>query len=100
LGRGAATDRNAERVNLHKQRDIFERTWIHERQARAKYRTPKMRPMTQLIGADCPCGFTFTTPHGQEDAIAIITLHVNRVHSKDFPKGLTRAEAIADLKNR
>jgi len=30
----------------------------------------------------------------------LITLHVNRVHAKDFPKGLSRAEAIADLKKR
>jgi hypothetical protein len=56
--------------------------------------------MTQLIGADCPCGFTFTTPHGEEDVIAITTLRVHRVHSKDFPKGVSRAEAIADLKKR
>ena len=56
--------------------------------------------MTEIIGADCPCGFTFSTPHGQEDAIAIITLHVNRIHKQDFPNGLSRAEAIADLKKR
>ncbi|HVP23190.1 MAG TPA: hypothetical protein VMS77_04700 [Conexivisphaerales archaeon] len=56
--------------------------------------------MPELLGADCPCGFTFTTPHGKEDAIAIITLHVNRVHAKEFPHGISRADAIADLKKR
>ncbi len=56
--------------------------------------------MPELLGADCPCGFTFTTPHGQEDAIAIIQLHVNRVHHTDYPHGLTKEEAIADLKKR
>jgi hypothetical protein len=53
--------------------------------------------MTQKFGADCPCGFTFTTPHGEEDAVAVVQLHLQRVHGK--PKA-SRDEAMAAVKAR
>lgn len=36
--------------------------------------------MAEKLGADCVCGFTFSTPHGQNDALAILQLHLSRVH--------------------
>lgn len=53
--------------------------------------------MTDKFGADCPCGFTFTTPHGETDAIAVVQLHLQRVHGKATP---TREEARAAIKTR
>jgi hypothetical protein len=56
--------------------------------------------MAKSLGADCPCGFSFTTPHGEEDAVAIVQLHVSRVHRKDYPNGIGRKEAVGLLKAR
>ncbi len=53
--------------------------------------------MGKNLGADCPCGFTFTTPHGEADAIAVVQLHLQRVHGKPNP---TREEAKAAIKAR
>jgi hypothetical protein len=53
--------------------------------------------MTGKLGADCPCGFTFTTPHGEEDAVAMVQLHLRRVHGKP---NATREEALASIKKR
>ncbi|HUI23648.1 MAG TPA: hypothetical protein VLY82_04570 [Nitrososphaerales archaeon] len=53
--------------------------------------------MAGEFGTDCPCGFTFTTPHGQEDAVAIVQLHLRRVHGK---ANASREEALAAIKPR
>jgi hypothetical protein len=53
--------------------------------------------MTEKYGADCPCGFTFTTPHGEADAVAVLQLHLQRVHRRANP---TREEAKAAIKSR
>ena len=49
-------------------------------------------------GVDCPCGFGFVTPHGQDDAVAMVQLHVNRIHKQDFPNGLSREDALKEAK--
>jgi hypothetical protein len=49
------------------------------------------------LGAKCPCGFTFATPHGEEDALAVLQLHVNRIHKKDYPTGISRADALKEI---
>jgi hypothetical protein len=54
--------------------------------------------MANKLGVDCPCGFSFMTPHGQDDAVAVVQLHVDRVHKKDFPNGLSRADALKEIK--
>jgi hypothetical protein len=54
--------------------------------------------MANKLGATCPCGFTFSTPHGEDDAVAVLQLHVERIHKKDYPKGLSRADALKELK--
>jgi hypothetical protein len=54
--------------------------------------------MAGKLGAECPCGFSFVTPHGQDDAVAVVQLHVDRVHKADYPQGISRADAIAELK--
>jgi hypothetical protein len=45
----------------------------------------------------CPCGFSFITPHGEDDAVAVIQYHVKLIHKKDYPNGLTRAQALEDI---
>ena len=35
---------------------------------------------------ECPCGFKFSTPHGQDDAIAVTQMHIKRVHNIDIAK--------------
>lgn len=54
--------------------------------------------MAGKFSMECPCGFTFMTPHGQDDAVAVAQLHVDRAHKSDYPQGLSRAEAITHLK--
>jgi len=38
------------------------------------------RFVDEKYGIDCACGFTMTTPHGNEDAIAVAQDHVQRFH--------------------
>jgi len=54
--------------------------------------------MGSKLGVDCPCGFSFKTPHGQDDAVAVVQSHVERIHKKDYPNGLSRADAIKELR--
>lgn len=54
--------------------------------------------MAKKLGAECPCGFSFSTPHGEDDAVAVVQLHVQRIHKKDYPQGLSRAEALKQIK--
>jgi len=56
--------------------------------------------MTSKLGADCPCGFSFATPHGEDEAIAVVQEHVRRIHSKDYPNGVSRDEAKSELKSK
>lgn len=51
-----------------------------------------------MLGANCPCGFSFSTPHGEDDAVAVVQLHVQRIHKKDYPNGISRAEALKEIK--
>jgi hypothetical protein len=53
--------------------------------------------MAERLGADCECGFTFTTPHGMEEAVAIVETHVQRVHPD---MKLSREDAKAIVKKR
>lgn len=54
--------------------------------------------MADKLGVNCPCGFTFATPHGQDDAVAVVQLHIDRVHKKDYPNGLSRVDALKEIK--
>jgi hypothetical protein len=36
--------------------------------------------MAEKLGVECPCGFTMSTPHGMDDAVAVVQLHLSRVH--------------------
>ncbi len=36
--------------------------------------------MTEKLCVECPCGFTMTTPHGMDDAVAVVQEHLSRVH--------------------
>ena len=45
------------------------------------------------------CGFSFSTPHGEDDAVAVAQYHVSRIHKKEYPNGVSRAEALKMIKN-
>jgi hypothetical protein len=36
--------------------------------------------MDEKLGVNCPCGFSMATPHGMDDAVAVVQLHLSRVH--------------------
>jgi len=54
--------------------------------------------MATKLSMECPCGFSFVTPHGEDDAVAVAQLHVERAHKADYPQGISRAEALTHLK--
>ena len=54
--------------------------------------------LVRKLGAECPCGFSFVTPHGEDDAVAVLQLHVQRIHKKDYPQGVSRTEALKEIK--
>ncbi len=45
----------------------------------------------------CPCGF-YCEAVRQEDALALIVLHVTRCHGDHMPFGITKSEAMALLR--
>jgi hypothetical protein len=47
---------------------------------------------------ECPCGFSFMTPHGEDDAVALMQYHIERIHKKDYPKGITKSQAMEHVK--
>jgi hypothetical protein len=51
----------------------------------------------KLMG-ECPCGFSFMTPHGEDDAVALMQYHIERIHKKDYPKGITKSQAMEHVK--
>jgi len=54
--------------------------------------------LVRKLGVECPCGFSFVTPHGEDDAVAVVQLHLERIHKKDFPQGISRTEALKQIK--
>ena len=73
---------------------------LQEASVYATHATPSGSDMNMAskFSMECPCGFTFMTPHGQDDAVAVLQLHVDRIHKADFPQGISRADVIAKLK--
>lgn len=53
--------------------------------------------MGKLLTASCPCGFSFKTPSGKEDAIATLQDHVARNHKDQYPNGLSKEEASKEI---
>jgi hypothetical protein len=62
------------------------------------FNTTTREKMKKTMIGDCPCGFHFTTPHGEDDAVAVLQNHVQRIHLKDYPKGLSKEEALKSIK--
>jgi hypothetical protein len=54
--------------------------------------------LAKKLKVDCPCGFSFVTPHGEDDAVAVIQLHVKRIHAKDYPNGISRELALKQVR--
>ena len=47
----------------------------------------------------CPCGFSFNTPAGEDDAVAVMQYHAELQHKKEYPNGATKAEALKYIKD-
>ena len=54
--------------------------------------------MAEKLTGICPCGFSYITPHGEDDAVAVMQYHVKRIHSDEYPNGQTREEALEHIK--
>ena len=54
--------------------------------------------MAKKLTGECPCGFSFVTPHGEDDAVKVLQYHIQLIHKKDFPKGVTKSEAMKQIK--
>ena len=53
--------------------------------------------MAKKITGVCRCGFSFVTPHGEDDARAVMQYHVKRVHKKEYLNRVTGAQALEDV---
>jgi hypothetical protein len=51
--------------------------------ATRSWRNGSEMTMAGKLGAECPCGLSFATPHGQDDAVAVIQQHVGRIDKAD-----------------
>ncbi len=54
--------------------------------------------LAKVLMGECPCGFTFKTPHGADDAAAVLQYHIQRVHKKEYPNGVTKLQAMEHIK--
>jgi len=54
--------------------------------------------MAEKFTGICPCGFSFTTPAGEEDTVAVMKYHAKLQHKKDYPNGATTAEPMKYIK--
>ncbi len=45
----------------------------------------------------CPC--TFAIPHGEGNAATFVQFHVDRAHKRDYPRGVSRADAGETIKH-
>ena len=55
--------------------------------------------MAKKLMGECSCGFSFVTPHGEDDAVKVLQCHIQLIHKKGFPKDLTKLEAMAVKRN-
>jgi hypothetical protein len=51
--------------------------------------------MAEKLGVECPCGFSIATPHGMDDAVAMVQLHLQRIHPE---MNRSRAEVVKAIK--
>ncbi len=54
--------------------------------------------MGKVLMGECPCGFSFKTPHGEDDAAAVLQYHIERIHKKEYPNGVTKLQAMEHVK--
>ena len=54
--------------------------------------------MAKKLTGICPCGFSFITPHGEDDAVKVMQYHAELVHKEDYPNGATKEQAIKYIK--
>ena len=54
--------------------------------------------MMENFSGVCPCGFSFVTPAGKDDAVAVMKYHAKLQHKKEYPHGATTAEAMKYIK--
>lgn len=58
--------------------------WVHRLRKKLKHQ--------------CPCGYAFETFRSENDAVAMVQLHVERYHKDFLPFGITNAESLTLLK--
>ena len=54
--------------------------------------------MAKKLTGICPCGFSFITPHGEDDAVAVMQYHAKLLHKKEYPNGATKEQAMKYIK--
>ena len=54
--------------------------------------------MAKKLTGICPCGFSFVTPHGEDDAVAVMQYHAKLLHKKEYPNGATKEQALKYIK--
>jgi len=54
--------------------------------------------LAKKLRGDCSCGFSFVTPHGEDNAVAMMQYYVYRIHKKDYPNGVTKTQAMEHIK--
>jgi hypothetical protein len=50
--------------------------------------------------ATCPCGFSVTTPWGEDEAVEIISNHAVRIHPEDYPNKPSRQDALKYIETK
>ncbi len=50
--------------------------------------------------ATCPCGFSITTPWGEDEAVEVILNHAVRIHPEDYPIKPSRADALKYIETK
>jgi len=58
----------------------------------------EVKNVVKKLMGECPCGFSFVTPHGEDDAAAMMQYHIERIHKKDYPKGVSKSDAMEHVK--
>jgi hypothetical protein len=56
--------------------------------------------MTKEHIATCPCGFSVTTPFGEDEAVEVISNHAVRQHPKDYSIKPSRKDALKFVKTK
>ena len=54
--------------------------------------------MKRMRGECGKCGFNFETPAGENDAVSTLQHHYERMHKQEYPRGISREEALRHIR--